>query len=55
MVVPNTPSPVRVVALLEEFADIDAVGVPELIFNTANLADVEVVAPIIRSTVELAG
>ena len=51
-VVPNTPRPVKVVALLPEFAEIDAVGVPEFTLRTANLAEAVEVPPIKRSRVE---
>ena len=54
-VVPRIPVPVKVAALLPEFADIEAVGVPEFMFVTANFADEEVVPPTKRSRVELPG
>lgn len=38
-VVPRVPSPLMYVELLPLFAEIDAVGVPELMLRTANLAD----------------
>ena len=40
LVVPRLPNPVRKVALFPEFADIDAVGVPDpVMLSTANFAD----------------
>jgi hypothetical protein len=55
LVAPRLPRPVKKVALFPEFAEIDAVGVPELTFRTANLAAAVDVPPMRRSTVELFG
>ncbi len=52
MVVPRFPVPVRNVELLPEFADMDAVGVPELTFMNANLDDWVDTPPRRRSTVD---
>ena len=54
-VVPNTPVPVRVVAFAPELAEMLAVGVPEFIFRTANLADEVDTPPTAKSKVELIG
>src|SRR3989344_6040794 len=51
LVVARFPVPVRYAALLPEFAEIEAVGVPVFIFKTPNFAEVEAVPPTRRSTV----
>ena len=55
LVVPNTPSPVRNVASSLLLAEMEAVGVPDVVLSTANLALLVVVPPIKRSRVELIG
>src|SRR3989344_3504374 len=55
LVVPNTPRPVRVVALLPELAEILAVGVPLLTFRKANLEEAVEELPIKTSSVSLTG
>ena len=55
LVVPNTPNPVRKAALLPELADTEAVGVPEFMFKTANLAEAEELPPTRKSRVEFMG
>ncbi len=55
MVVPKTPAPERNVALLPELAEIEAVGVPELTFKTANLAELVACPPTKKSRVLLIG
>ena len=55
LVVPIVPSPVKYKALLPEFAEIDAVGVPAAMFSTANLAEEVACPPTKKSTVELLG
>ena|SRR3989344_1993525 len=52
LVVDKVPVPVRYEALFPEFADIVAVGVPELIFKTPNLAEEEVAPPRRRSSTD---
>ena len=54
-VVPKTPLPVSVVALLPFEAEIEAVGVPPETLRTANLADWDEVPPMAKSNVELLG
>ena len=53
LVVPNTPAPVRKAALLPELADTEAVGVPEFMFKTANLAEDEAWEPSKKSRVDV--
>lgn len=54
-VVPSTPPPVRNVALLPLFADIDAVGVPPATLMKANFALADDIPPNKTSYVELLG
>ena len=49
-VVARLPSPVRYVAMLPEFADIEAVGVPLFMFNNPILALAVAVEPSNKST-----
>jgi hypothetical protein len=49
LVVDNTPSPERYVAVLPLLPEIEAVGVPLATFKNANLAEVEAVPPIAKS------
>ena len=51
MVVPRTPLPERKVALLPEFAEIEATGVPPATLVTANFAELVDVPPTRRSRV----
>lgn len=53
LVVANVPLPVMYRALFPEFAEMDAVGVPESTLMNANLADVVAIPPIRRSCVVL--
>ena len=55
LVVWRLPSPVKNVAIFPEFPDIEATGVPEFTFRTANLAEAVDCPPMSRSTVELYG
>jgi len=52
-VVPKIPRPESVVAIFPELAEIEAVGVPELTFMNANLAEAVEIPPSSRSTVVL--
>ncbi len=53
--VPSTPRPVRVVALLPELAEMEAVGVPPLTLSSANLAEAVALLPTSKSKVLLTG
>jgi hypothetical protein len=55
LVVPRIPNPESVVAFAPEFADIEAVGIPEFILRIENLALADACPPIAKSTVEFAG
>ncbi len=55
LVVPSTPRPLSVVALLPELAEIEAVGVPPLTLSSANFAEAVALLPISKSRVSLTG
>ncbi len=53
--VPSIPRPDKVVALLPELAEIEAVGVPELMLRSATFAEAVAFEPTSRSSVLLTG